>query len=322
VVAHLVVAHIVVAHVDVARGGAPRGRHPARVHPRALASGMLCSGGFASSRADSWLTNPAPCATSAAMLAWHVTHALSDRRVVASAPEELRVVARTVIEAGGDALLAFRASDNHVHSVFAGDRAAAGRFGRHVATALHHRLRLPVAFEPTGFRPIRTQGHLVNTFDYVLGNAEHHGAAHDPLFEASNLPDLLGLRSIGAATRARVRAMLPRVDRARLLGLLGVDTLGPAFAPEHLVGAACAAAAIATLESRSPEALVARIAALHAGVPHLPVTGLDTLLGIPERTARRLRAHRPDPALVTAIGLQMGLRRTLGLVAPDAPFLG
>lgn len=255
------------------------------------------------------------------MLAWHVTHALSDRRVLASSPGELRVIARTVIEAGGDALLAFRGSDNHVHSVFAGDRAAAGRFGRHVATALHHRLRPPVPFEPTDFRPIRTQGHLVNCFDYVLGNAEHHGAAHDRLFEASNLPDLLGLRSLGAATRARVRAMLPRVDRARLLGLLGVDTLAPSFAPEHLVAAACAATAIATLNSRSPDAMAARVAALHAGAPHLSVQELVALLGIPARTARRLRAEPAEPALLTAIGLQIDLRRSLGIVAADAPFL-
>ncbi|MDP2307199.1 MAG: hypothetical protein Q8P18_14330 [Pseudomonadota bacterium] len=255
------------------------------------------------------------------MLAWHITHALCDRRVIATEPAELRVLARTVIEAGGDALLAFRGSDNHVHSVFAGERAAAGGFARHVASALHHRLRLVVPFEPTDVRPIRTQGHLGNSFEYVLGNAEHHGAAHDRLFEASNLPDLLGLRAIGAATRARVRAMLPRVDRALLLRLLGVDALEAAFAPDHLVAAACAAAAIPTLRSRSPEAVAARIASLHVGAPHLTARELEALLGIPERTARRLRASAVDPALLIAIGLQMDLRRKLGIIVSDAPFL-
>lgn len=160
------------------------------------------------------------------MLAWHVTHALSDRRVLAARPEELRLVARTVLAAGGDDLLAFRASDNHVHTLFAGDRAAEGAFARDTANALHNRLRLPVPFEPTDSAPFArtaTSGTRSPTF-----SATPSTASHDPLFEASNLPDLLGLRSLGAASRARVRAMLPRVDRAALLALLGVDALAPA----------------------------------------------------------------------------------------------
>jgi hypothetical protein len=255
------------------------------------------------------------------MLAWHVTHALSDRRVVAACPEDLRVVARTVLAAGGDALLAFRASDNHVHTVLAGGRAEAGVFARAVANALHNRLRLPVPFEPTDFRPIRVQGHLQNAFAYVLGNAAHHGATHDRFFEASNLPDLLGLRSLGAASRTRVRAMLPRVDRAVLLGVLGVDALTPAFAPDLLVAATCAAAALPSLVSLRPEAVTARIAAMHVATPHLPIVALDELLEVSTRTGRRLRSEPRDEALILAIGLQIDLRLRLGVIAADAPFL-
>ncbi len=255
------------------------------------------------------------------MLAWHVTHALSDRRVVASCPEDLRVVARTVLAAVGDELLAFRASDNHVHTVFAGGRAAAGAFARAVANALHNRLQLPVPFEPTDFRPIRVQGHLQNAFGYVLGNAAHHGATHDRFFEASNLPDLLGLRSLGAASRARVRAMLPRVDRAALLALFGVDALTPAFAPDLLIEATCAAAALPSLVSLRPEAVAARIAAMHVATPHLPIAAVDALLAVSTRTGRRFRSEPRDEALIVAIGLQIDLRLRLGMIPADAPFL-
>ncbi len=267
------------------------------------------------------LARAATVRTLRAMLAWHVTHALSDRRVVATEAADLRVVARTVIEAGGAGLLAFRASDNHVHTLFAGDRASAGSFARDVANALHNRLDLPVPFEPTDIRPIRAQGHLGSTFRYVLGNAENHGAAHDRLFEASNLPDLLGMRSIGALTRVRVRAMLPRVDRAFLLALLGIDALAPAFDPALLVEAACAAAALPSLATRTPAAVAARIAAMHVAAPHLSPRESDALLEVPSRTGRRLRGQPRDEALIVAIGLQIDLRLRLGVIAPDAPFL-
>lgn len=253
-------------------------------------------------------------------LAWHVIHALEDRRVLATSTAHLRVVARTVLEAGADALLCFRASDNHVHSVVLADRAGAGVFARAVANMLWHRLRLPVPFEPARVRPIRDQAHLRNTFDYVLGNAEHHGAPHDTLFEASNLPDLLGLRELGAVTRASVRAALPRVDRPALLALLGVDTLAPRFAAEHLVASACAAVALPSLDAPVRDALPARIAAMHVAAPHLLPGAIDSLLGLPSRTGSRLRATAPVPALVAAIGLQMDLRARKNIAALTAPF--
>jgi hypothetical protein len=260
-------------------------------------------------------------------LAWHIIHALDDRRVLASSAERLRIVARTVLEAGAGALLCFRGSDNHLHSVLLADRAAAGVFGQFVANALHHRLGLLVPFEPTRFRPVHDQAHLTNAFGYVLGNAEHHGTVHDPFFEASNLPDLLGLRELGAVTRTCVRNTLPRVDRPRLLGLLGVEALAPRFAPEHLVASACAAVALPSLQSRTAEAMAARIAAVHMAAAHVatrPVLAreVEALLGLSARTGARLRSNTPDPTLVAAIGLQMDLRARKNIVGLTAAFGG
>ncbi|MDP2304927.1 MAG: hypothetical protein Q8P18_02755 [Pseudomonadota bacterium] len=253
-------------------------------------------------------------------LAWQVIHALDDRRVLATSPAELRALARTVLDAGGDALLCFRAADNHLHSVLLADRATVGVFGRLVANTLHHRLRLPVPFEPTRFRPVHDQGHLRSVFGYVLGNAEHHGAGHDPFFEASNLPDLLGLREVGAATRTRVRAALPRVDRAALLTLLGVDALAPRFAAEHLLASACAVAGLPSLEQRTSEALAARIAAAHLAARHVSAHDLEAILHVSARTGARLRAAAANPALVTGIALQMDLRARKNIAALTAPY--
>ncbi len=256
-------------------------------------------------------------------LGWHVVHALEERRVLATAAAALRVVARTVLEAGGEALLCFRGSDNHLHSVLLADRVRAGAFARTVANTLWHRLRLPVPFEPARIRPIRDQAHLRNTFDYVLGNAEHHGAPHDPLFEASNLPDLLGLRECGAVTRATVRAALPRIARPDLLKLLGVDELAGRFAPEHLVEATCAAVLLGSLGGRRAEVVAARTAAVHVAAPHLAPGQVDALLGLSDRSGARMRALAPGPVsnpIATAIRLQMDLRARKNIVAMTAPF--
>lgn len=253
-------------------------------------------------------------------LAWQIIHALEDRRVIATGPEQLRVIARTVLEEGGDALVCFRGSDNHVHTILLADRERAGVFGRNVANALHHRLRLPVAFEPTRFRPVHDQQHLYKVFGYVLANAEHHGTSHDLHFEASNLPDLLGMRELGARSRARVRLALPRIDRAFLLGLLGVEDLTPTFAAEHLVQAACAATALPSLAARTAEALAARVAVTHLALGDLSAAAIDNLLGVSPRTGARLRAETPDPTLTMAIRLQMDLRVRKHIESLTAPF--
>lgn len=253
-------------------------------------------------------------------LGWQVIHALSDRRVLATGSADLRALARIVIAAAGDALLAFRASDNHLHTSLLCDRAEAGAYARRVSHGLRAVLPRGVSFEPTQIREIRNQGHLAAQFSYVLGNAEHHNSKHDPWFEASNLPDLLGLRPLAARSRAVVRSALPRVDRGELLGLLGVDALEPSFEPDLLPDAAAAAMALPDVSGRTPDAVAARVAAAHLAARHLSPGEVDRLLGIPPRTGARLRAMLPESSLIRAIGLQIDLRRRRPAIAPDAAF--
>lgn len=252
-------------------------------------------------------------------LGWQVIHALEDRRVLATTPAELRRLARVVVEAAGDTLLAFRASDNHVHASLLCDRAQAGAYARRVSNTLAV-LPYGAGLEPTHIREIRNQGHLAAQFTYVLGNAEHHGATHDPWFEASNLPDLLGMRGLAVRSRAVLRKALPRVGRAELLALLGVEGLEPTFDPALLSEAAAAAVAVPDLVGRTPDVVAARVAAAHLAIAHLGVHDADALLGVPARTGVRLRATPPRPGLVRAIGLQIDLRRRRPAAGGSDPF--
>jgi hypothetical protein len=158
--------------------------------------------------------------------------------------------------------------------------------------------------------PVRDQRHLRNTFRYVLRQEERHGIALDPLHEASNLPDLLRLRVIGAESQGWVRALLPRVDDALLRSMFGdpeLDREPTAQEVEGLLAAAAAAAVgLASCDGRTPWAVHARRAAVHAG--ELSVGRSARALGIGASTARRLKRETPREDLVAAIRLQMRLR--------------
>jgi hypothetical protein len=118
-------------------------------------------------------------------------------------------------------LLVFRLPDSHLHVVLLCSRERAGRFAHDVEVALRRRLCLPVRFAPAHLVEIKDQAHLENVVDYVLRNQEHHGAAADPLHDASNLPELLGLRVGGGWLIGAVREAVPRLRRRRLLEILG-----------------------------------------------------------------------------------------------------
>jgi hypothetical protein len=157
--------------------------------------------------------------------------------------------------------------------------------------------------------PILKQQHLINCFNYILKQQPRHNLAWDPYLEASNLPDLLGLRLIGAHTIRHVKTLLPRVDRRQLLGYLGLSTLEPADGPlEQVVPAALAAAALSDLRGRGPEKAAARRAVMEIVGSRMTLTELATGMEVNRRTLQRARPVAVDAALVKAIRLQLGLR--------------
>jgi len=258
-------------------------------------------------------------------LGYHVTCRLVDSRVIAPEPEMRRVLSRIVLDQGrAYGLLSHNTVDTHLHMQPTCDRKAAGELTRRVEIQAKIKLGLDVGFGQPNYEPIRDQRHLRNTFDYVLGQSPHHGLDWDPFFEASNLPDLLGLRVIGAYTANNVRRMLPRIRRENLLACLQVPELEPADGPPTLlVEATLAAAGLGTLRGKNAETLEAKRALVQAAGPATPTAVLADLLELSPRGVNLLRQglrQRPaDERLVMAIRLQLGLRR-LRAAATEGPF--
>ena len=237
-------------------------------------------------------------------LGWHVMLRLGDGRVVAPDLVARRALATSLCRvAQSFRVLAFRAADTHVHLLAACDRAAAGRLAQAAEVSMGGALALPVGFTPAHFEPVRDQAHLHNAFHYVLRNPAGHGAAYDPLHDASALPDLLGMRVLAPWILPLVRERLPRLRSADLVAHLGIGDLVPSEDPTLLAQAAAAAVGLPSLEGRSARAVAARAAACHLGGPAWdagPAFG-------GARTRRRLRTRTPDPVLLQAVRLQAGL---------------
>ena len=105
-----------------------------------------------------------------------------------------------------------------------------------------------------------------------------------------------------------VRALLPRVGRAELLGWLGADLEQPAGSFDLLPDAAAAAVCLPALVGHSRAAREARRAAVQLVGRELSTRELSSLLGVGERTVKRLRTSHASAALLRAVDLQLRLR--------------
>jgi hypothetical protein len=260
-----------------------------------------------------------------AALAQHICLRLNDNRVIAPSPCERRSAARAVLEQFAQAtLLAFGLADTHLHLLAACARALAGELARRLEISLGRRLSLAIGFAPAYFKEVSDGSHLGRAFSYVLEQTAHHGLEWDPLHEASNLPDLLGLRPLGSYTATNVRQLLPRVTRDTLLGCLRLAALEPADEPlDRLELAVAAATGLSTLAGAGREALAARQALVQVAGHRLSARALAQRLGVCERTVYELRRRPPSARLVQAVRLQLGLiqLREDALIGTGLPFL-
>ena len=208
-------------------------------------------------------------------------------------------------------LLAMALADSHLHIEALCDRVAAGRFAHGIEASIKQRLRLPVGFAQYAPEPIGDHRHLRNTFKYILTQQSRHGLRADPLFEASNVPDLLGLRLLGRYTLDNVRRWLPRVSRSDVLEWLCLSEPGLADGPlEQLEVATQAAACLDNLRGSSQAVVRARRAMVEIIGSRASSGEVAQVLGIGLRTLRWLRTRDADPDLVMAIRLQLGFRAT------------
>lgn len=245
-------------------------------------------------------------------IGFHVNFRLADARVIAPTTSSQRAAARAVLSAARPyELLGFRVADTHLHLLAVGGRSELTELVRRVKIALHQQLSLKVPFGQAHYEAVHSQGHLERAFWYVLRQDQHHGFQHDPLQEASNLPDLLGLRLLGLWTTVPARRHLPRVDRGRLLACLGRETLEPEPTRDLSLLPEAAAAAIGrdALLGREPDVVAARAAAVHLALELGSAVDCADRLGISARTVRRLHERAPEPRMVRAVALQVALRQ-------------
>jgi hypothetical protein len=255
-------------------------------------------------------------------LAHHVILRRASNAVLAPTTAARRALARAVLSAGRDAeLFAFFAPDGHLHAAVGADRAAAGRFAQRALLALRAALPGGGDFAPAYVKPVEDQAHLRRLVPYILDQAAHHGVSAPVGLEASNLPDLLGLRVTGAYTIPNLRARLPRLDGAELRRWLGVADLAPRLVPEGLADAAAAAVGRAELTGREPEVLDAKGAGVRAARGVLTPTEAGARLGLPRATAWRLAERTVPDTLVRAVLLQCDARARLGAaLSPALPY--
>jgi hypothetical protein len=246
-------------------------------------------------------------------LGHHIRIRLQDDRVIATTAEQRRLVARVVLHHGlRYNLVAMALADSHLHMEAVCDRIAAGRFAHGIEASLRQRMRLPVAFVQYPPKPIRSHRHFRNTFKYILTQHQRHGLPIDLLFEASNVPDLLGLRLVGRYTLDNVRRWLPRVRRTELLQWLSLSEWEPADGPlDQLEAATLAALCLDELRGSSQVVIKARRAMVEILGSRVSNQEVAQRLGVGPRTLRGLRRRPADPELVTAIRLQLGYRAKL-----------
>jgi hypothetical protein len=254
-------------------------------------------------------------------LGHHLCLRLVNDAVIAPQPLQQRLLARVVLEKARDSLLlAFGLADNHLHLETGDDRPTAGELARVIELSLGRTLELAAGFAPVYIKPITDARHLYATFRYVLRQPSHHQLPVDPRREASNLPDLLGLRTLGSYTRVNVRRLLPRIRRADVLALLGVPDLSEARGPvEWLAEAALAASALPSLRGKSPDAVATRRAVIDLIDGRASTGTIAAWLGVSERTVFDLKRSAADGALVSAIARQLHLMTVRPGVLTAAP---
>ncbi|MFP6685533.1 MAG: hypothetical protein VB934_12500, partial [Polyangiaceae bacterium] len=187
------------------------------------------------------------------------------------------------------------------------------------AERLLHRLRnrfacsngIQEATKNACLTPITSHGALRDTFHRLMKGTPVSIDEADRHHDASNLPDLVGLRVTGDYTRLNVRALLPQIHGPELMAYLDMPGIQPpatAALWNSLPDAAAAAFALPAIDTRNSGGARARTAAVHTARRHLSVTRMSQLMHIRRRTVRRLDRAKLRPADVRAVRMQLTLR--------------
>lgn len=239
--------------------------------------------------------------------ATHLTMRLREDRVLAPGVPALRTVVQAVLALGREAPLAsFGIADTHLHAILAWDSPPALAWARKLEISLQRRLLPGTRFEPARPWPVRDLHHLHRAVLYALRQGEHHGIQGETHRESSALPDLLGLRLPGSYLVDNLRRLLPRFDTPALWDLWGADApKGVAVGDDRLPALLDAAAAAVCLSevrtSRTPDAVLARAAAIQVAGRGRTVEDVARRMEVPQRTVERLRTVEVPEGLTRAV---------------------
>lgn len=243
----------------------------------------------------------------------HIRARILDDRVIATTPALQRLVTRIVLEQGRrDSLLCTSLAGNHLHLNALCSDTRSSRLIQRVTSSVKQRLGLPMGFTHYPHEPIRDNRHLWYSVRYHFTQQRHHRLPPEQTIDGTNLPDLLGMRHIGAYTRQNLQEWLPQLRTAQLVKWLGVDELRMADgSPSDVVEATLAAAALDSLGGSSPRTIAARRVVVQILKPRLTTTELISLLAVRPRTLTWLKSGPVDQALLSATRLQLGARADL-----------
>lgn len=246
-------------------------------------------------------------------LGYHVRLTPVDKGVIAATPVARRILARAVHEAcEGAGLLAFGLADNHLHLLLCGERAVVGRAARRLSLMLGWRLSIASGFQQAYIQPIRDGAHLFSTFRYVMRQGERHDLdpAADPWMEATSIPDVLGLRPLGAGVITCVKRALPRARPYDVYEIAGIDRLPKLDGPlADAAEAGCVATALPSLAGKGQQPRCARRAVIELVGDRLRAGDCARLVGIASSTLRRVRSEPYDPDILLALQRVLGFMR-------------
>jgi len=247
---------------------------------------------------------------------WHVTLSSTHRKTLFPLEHMLRTAVLVVDRVVGGVVLLFCVTDNHVHvwMLVAGDRV------RYVAGLLRRSLNrvAEVPIDVVDCRPVERRSHELNMVDYLLGQLGHHGIdAFPPQWAGCCYQDLIGARRLDGF-RPRIRQYLPRLHRADLDRVVGIEpgSLREATdadvrraGPEAIVDAAARALAVGPeLRGRTKRVTTARRAACHVATEaRVRQIDIADALTIPTRTVRRLVSEPVPSELRSATRLQIAI---------------
>lgn len=232
-----------------------------------------------------------------------ITMELEDRRTLAPTATERRIFARAATRIGGRfAVALFGVSGSSARIAAACTHEESGRLAHRLATSLRTLLHLPGRFAPARRERVGPE-RLRMLVDSILEDTRD-----DPAHEATNLPDLLGLRRIGSTTDRILHQLLPQLRRSHLLSILGCDRLAPGTSLAHLRAATATSIAATDLGSRSREVVAARRAAVRAAREIGASTDeIRDILGMSRNGIYNLELRTASPLLVDSIRLLLTL---------------